>query len=68
MAEEIDKEEQRGYDNAMKVLERGNPQGCYDVSTRALNQNAFDRGWQKACIEKGAKPTMENNEIQNNKG
>lgn len=50
------KEEQRGYDKAMIAINSGgNPQGCYDTSNHALNQNDFDRGWQKACVEKGAK-------------
>jgi len=49
-------EEQRGYDKAVIVIDSGgNAQGCYDISVSVLNQNDFDKGWQRACLERGAK-------------
>jgi len=49
-------EETRGYQTAqVSILSGGDPQKLYDTSVGALNQDYFDRGWQRACEEHGAK-------------
>jgi len=48
----------RGYRDALiEIVHKGTPpQDVYDISADALNQDDFDKGWQSAAIEKGAKP------------
>lgn len=48
-------EKERGYQKALIRIQQGvNVQQLYNDSANALNQDAFDKGWQKACIENGA--------------
>ena len=51
----MNKEEQRGYDAAMgEIMGGGNPQELWNDSEGSIDQNDFDKGWQKACKEEGA--------------
>ena len=45
-----------GYNRANAVINQGgSAQELYNQSNGALDQNDFDKGWQQACIENGAK-------------
>lgn len=46
----------RGYNQARNLITNGSdPQSLYNESFGALEHDDFDKGWQRACTEAGAK-------------
>lgn len=54
--ERYEAEVQRGYTAAQKTMQKGtSAQAAYNASLGDLEGGGYQRGWQQACIEAGAK-------------